>query len=154
MLSSVLPTLSAPSRIGPKNVSAASGRNDVPSQPSANAPVINKFLGPSDATYIGRFGHTGAPDLKAFPRPVPPLSVERGSSQKSPSYARVSPLKIRRQISIISLVCVTGFLKGIPCHPSITCGPLVPRPRIKRPSDMESNVIAVIATSDGVRVPT
>src|SRR5688572_14349314 len=41
----------------------------------------------------------------------------------------------------------------MPCQPSITCGPLTPSPRRKRPQDIEARLIAVIATSAGVRVP-
>src|SRR5258705_10706922 len=42
----------------------------------------------------------------------------------------------------------------MPCQPSMTWGPLTPRPRLNRPPDIEARLIAVIATSAGERVPT
>ena len=45
----------------------------------------------------------------------------------------------------------SGFGKGWPYHPSTTCGPETPSPRISRPPERWSSVIAVIATQAGVR---
>jgi hypothetical protein len=60
---------------------------------------------------------------------------------------------MRRTISVVSRIRCNGRSNGMPCHPSITCGPLTPRPRRNRPFDIASRLIAVIATSAGVRVP-
>ena len=46
---------------------------------------------------------------------------------------------------------VSGLSNGTPCHPSTTCGPDVPRPRMKRPPESASRVIAVIAVFAGER---
>ena len=46
---------------------------------------------------------------------------------------------------------VSGALKGRPCNPSTTCGPLAPKPRMKRSSDTVAKVSAVIAVMLGVR---
>ena len=53
-----------------------------------------------------------------------------------------------------SRVRATGRAKGMPCQPSITCGPDVPRPMMKRPPVSRVIVIAVIAAIAGVRAPT
>ena len=58
-----------------------------------------------------------------------------------------------RTISIVSRVAPIGELKRTPCQPSITCGPLVPRPSRNRPPDSDCNVIAVMASIAGVREP-
>jgi len=64
-----------------------------------------------------------------------------------------SPDWTMRAISMISRMRVIGCLKGMPWKPSITCGPLVPRPRMKRPPVSADIVAAVMPISAGVRVP-
>ena len=59
-----------------------------------------------------------------------------------------------RMISIVSLVLRTGRENPTPCHPSITCGPLVPIPRTNRPSEIFWRPIADIASIAGVRAPS
>ena len=54
---------------------------------------------------------------------------------------------------MISRIRCTGRSKTTPCQPSITCGPLTPSPSTKRWSDIAERLMAVIATSAGVRVP-
>ena len=44
------PAAAAPSRIGSKNTSAVSGKNELPIHPSASSPVSRRFAGPSEAT--------------------------------------------------------------------------------------------------------
>ena len=61
---------------------------------------------------------------------------------------------IIRTISIVSRVRCTGRSNRTPCQPSITCGPLVPIPRINRPSDTCCTPCAVIASIAGVRAPS
>ena len=50
---------------------------------------------------------------------------------------------------------LAGALNGLPydtpCQPSTTCGPDGPMPRMKRPPDSASSVIAVMAVAAGVR---
>ncbi len=50
-----------------------------------------------------------------------------------------------------SRVRVSGRPYATPCHPSITCGPEGPSPRMNRPPERASSVIAVIAVMAGVR---
>ena len=50
-----------------------------------------------------------------------------------------------------SLIQVSGLSKDTPCHPSTTCGPDVPSPKMKRPPESASRVIAVIAVFAGER---
>ena len=57
-------------------------------------------------------------------------------------------------MSIVSRVAVTGARKRTPCHPSMTCGPLVPSPRRKRPFESDCIDIADMATIAGVLAPT
>ena len=54
-------------------------------------------------------------------------------------------------IAMYSRVRVSGLPYGTPCQPSTTCGPDGPRPRMKRPPERWSSVIAVIAAIAGVR---
>ena len=61
---------------------------------------------------------------------------------------------IIRTISIVSRVRCTGRSNRTPCQPSITCGPLVPIPRINRPSETCCTPCAVIASIAGVRAPS
>jgi hypothetical protein len=89
-----------------------------------------------------------AADRKALPSP--PGS---GSWYTEPWYSTRSPRMARRTISTVSRSRVTERRNGIPCQPSITCGPLTPRPRWKRPPDMALRLIAVMAIRAGVRVP-
>jgi hypothetical protein len=56
-------------------------------------------------------------------------------------------------MSTISRMRVTGRSKRMPCQPSITCGPLTPRPSRKRPPDMLARLSEVMVRSAGVRVP-
>ena len=58
-----------------------------------------------------------------------------------------------RTISIVSRVRCTGRENSAPCHPSITCGPLVPNPNSKRPFEIACTPIAFIASIAGVRAP-
>ena len=53
-------------------------------------------------------------------------------------------------MEMYSFVRVSGRPYGTPCQPSTTCGPDGPRPRMKRPFDSASSVIAVIAAAAGV----
>ena len=57
-------------------------------------------------------------------------------------------------ISIVSRVLRTGRENLTPCHPSITCGPLVPIPRTNRPPEMCCRLIADMASIAGVRAPS
>ena len=50
-----------------------------------------------------------------------------------------------------SRVRASGFLNGIPYQPSTTCGPDTPSPRMKRPPERWSIVIADIAVIAGCR---
>ncbi len=50
-----------------------------------------------------------------------------------------------------SRVRASGFANGIPYQPSTTCGPETPRPRMKRPPERWSMVIAAIAVAAGWR---
>ena len=50
-----------------------------------------------------------------------------------------------------SRVRASGFANGIPYQPSTTCGPETPIPRITRPPDRWSSVIAAIAAAAGWR---
>ncbi len=54
-------------------------------------------------------------------------------------------------ISTYSRVLASGLPKATPCQPSTTWGPDTPRPRMKRPPESWSIVIAVVAVSVGVR---
>ena len=50
-----------------------------------------------------------------------------------------------------SRVRASGLANGWPYQPSTTCGPDTPRPRMKRPPERWSIVIAAIAVAAGVR---
>src|SRR5271157_3407739 len=50
-----------------------------------------------------------------------------------------------------SRIRASGFANGWPYQPSTTCGPDTPSPRITRPPDRWSSVIAAIAVAAGVR---
>ncbi len=50
-----------------------------------------------------------------------------------------------------SRIQVRGLSHGRPCHPSTTCGPEVPSPRMKRPPERASRVMAVMAVLEGLR---
>ena len=50
-----------------------------------------------------------------------------------------------------SRVRASGLANGWPYQPSTTCGPETPRPRMKRPPERWSIVIAAIAVAVGVR---
>ena len=50
-----------------------------------------------------------------------------------------------------SRIQLSGLSKGTPCHPSTTCGPDTPSPRMKRPPESRSIVIAAIAVAAGWR---
>jgi hypothetical protein len=54
-------------------------------------------------------------------------------------------------IATYSRVRASGFAKGIPYQPSTTCGPETPIPRMKRPPERWSIVIAAIAVAAGWR---
>ncbi len=54
-------------------------------------------------------------------------------------------------ISTYSRVRPSGFGYGWPYHPSTTCGPDAPSPRMKRPPLRWSIAIAAIAIAVGVR---
>ena len=54
-------------------------------------------------------------------------------------------------MSMYSRVRASGWLNGAPYQPSTTCGPDTPRPRIMRPPERWSSVIAAIAVAVGVR---
>ena len=55
---------------------------------------------------------------------------------------------------MVSRTCVSGLSKRRPWKPSITRMPLVPMPRISRPSLISSTVAAVIASSPSERLNT
>ena len=59
-----------------------------------------------------------------------------------------------RTISIVSLVRRTGRSNRTPCHPSMTCGPLVPIPSRNRPPESAWSDIADMASTAGVRAPS
>jgi hypothetical protein len=50
-----------------------------------------------------------------------------------------------------SRVRANGLGKGTPYHPSTTCGPEAPMPRVTRPPDNASSVSACMAVAAGVR---
>ena len=50
-----------------------------------------------------------------------------------------------------SRILASGFANDCPYQPSTTCGPDTPTPRISRPPDRWSSVIAAIAVAAGVR---
>ena len=54
-------------------------------------------------------------------------------------------------IARYSRVRASGFSNGIPYQPSTTCGPDTPIPRISRPPERWSRVIAAIAAAVGWR---
>ena len=54
-------------------------------------------------------------------------------------------------MSTYSRVRASGLPYACPYQPSTTCGPDTPRPRIRRPPDRWSSVIAAIAVAAGVR---
>ncbi|OPZ49544.1 MAG: hypothetical protein BWY91_03079 [bacterium ADurb.BinA028] len=54
-------------------------------------------------------------------------------------------------MSTYSRVRPSGASKRTPCQPSLTCGPLTPRPSRNRPPESESSVAAVMAVIAGVR---
>ncbi len=56
-----------------------------------------------------------------------------------------------RTIATYSRVRASGFANGWPYQPSTTCGPDTPSPRMKRPPERWSMVIAAIAAAAGVR---
>ncbi len=58
---------------------------------------------------------------------------------------------ISRTIEMYSRVRASGFGYGCPYHPSTTCGPDAPRPRMKRPPERWSMVMAAIAVAAGAR---
>ena len=59
-----------------------------------------------------------------------------------------------RTIATVSRIRASGWPNGMPCKPSMTCGPLAPRPSRNRPPDRCASVIAVCAIVTGERVPT
>jgi hypothetical protein len=65
-----------------------------------------------------------------------------------------SPANTLRTIWTVSRIRASGWAKGTPCSPSMTCGPETPRPSRNRPSDRWASVIAVCAIRTGERVPT
>ena len=56
-----------------------------------------------------------------------------------------------RTIFTYSRVRASGFANGLPYQPSTTCGPDTPSPRMKRPPERWSIVIAAIAAAAGWR---
>ena len=56
-----------------------------------------------------------------------------------------------RTMSTYSRVRASGLAYSWLYQPSTTCGPLTPRPRMKRPPVRWSSVMAVIAVDAGVR---
>src|SRR5438309_1718110 len=54
-----------------------------------------------------------------------------------------------RRMPMYSRVRARGFANGIPYQPSTTCGPDTPRPRMKRPPERWSIVMADIAVIAG-----
>ena len=54
-------------------------------------------------------------------------------------------------MSRYSRVRASGLANGWPYQPSTTCGPETPSPRMKRPPERWSSVIAAIAVAAGVR---
>ena len=55
---------------------------------------------------------------------------------------------------MVSRVRGTGLSKRTPCHPSMTCGPLVPMPSTNRPPERACIDSADIASIAGVRAPS
>jgi hypothetical protein len=64
-----------------------------------------------------------------------------------------SPRLTVRTISMVSRVVCTGLRNRTPCQPSITRGPEVPMPKMKRPADSSCKLKADVASSAGVREP-
>jgi hypothetical protein len=56
-----------------------------------------------------------------------------------------------RTIWMYSRVRASGLANGCPYQPSTTCGPDTPRPRMKRPPERWSIVMAAIAVAAGCR---
>ena len=64
---------------------------------------------------------------------------------------RARARQMSRTISTYSRVRASGLANGWPYQPSTTCGPDTPRPRMKRPPERWSMVIAAIAAAAGWR---
>ena len=56
-----------------------------------------------------------------------------------------------RTMATYSRVRASGLANGCPYQPSTTCGPETPTPRMKRPPERWSMVIAAMAAAAGVR---
>ena len=140
------PAFFAPRRIGSRNASAVSATNDVPSQPSARSPVSSRPFGARVARYTGMEGLALSEMRSALPSPS-----GSGIRYVEPEYTTFSPAKARSRMSRYSRSRVSGRANGTPCRPSTTCGPLTPKPRMKRLPDIAARFIAVIAIIDGTR---
>src|SRR3954453_13953567 len=72
---------------------------------------------------------------------------------EGPPSIETGPLRAQmsRRIWMYSRVRANGFANGIPYQPSTTCGPETPSPRMKRPPERGSIVIADIAVIAGWR---
>ena len=71
-----------------------------------------------------------------------------------PAKLTFSPVNTLRTIATVSRMRASGWPNGMPCKPSMTCGPETPKPSRNRPPDKWASVIAVCAIVTGERVPT
>ena len=79
---------------------------------------------------------------------TPGALLQTAAGLDNVSGSRLRPL---RMISTTSWVRAIGLAYGTPWKPSITCGPLTPRPRIARPPLTLSRPAAVWRRAPGVR---
>ena len=82
---------------------------------------------------------------------MPPGS---GILKASPWWFSRSPPAMARTICTVSLVALSGAENRTPCQPSMTCGPLTPRPSRNLPPDNACSDIADIASMAGVLAPS
>ena len=110
-----------------------SGSKKIGSQPSASCAVAVTLRPIRLAHQMGISWRTGwLISFSDLPRPVPCPSGS-GTCTVCPLYSNFSRRQIIRQLSMYSLMRTIGFSYGTPWKPSITCGPLAPRPRMNRP---------------------
>ena len=87
-------------------------------------------------------------DFSGLPRPVPP-----GSGRLNCSPSDVTGLARADAPNDLDVLprASQRLRKGCPYQPSTTCGPETPSPRMNRPPERWSSVIAAIAVAAGVR---
>src|SRR5436190_20821955 len=146
-----LPFANPASRCSPQVDWKAAGDEKIGIQPSQISAAISTDLRPIAPTKIGIRLRTGW-KLSFSALPSPP---GRGSLKCWPSYSSLpSRATIWRTISMYSRVRPHGFAYGTPYHPSDTCGPEGPKPKMNRPPDRAPIVQPAIAAAVGARAGT